>query len=711
MKNELQKVLIVEDSPTQALMLENILQQESFVTQLARNGEEALNVLPDFRPTLVISDIIMPGMDGYDLCRKIKGNPDTSTIPVILLTSLSDPYDVIQGLQCGADNFITKPYQQEFLLSRIQYILINQELRKTMPEESGVQIYFGGEKISVTSSRIQIVDLLFSSFENAVQKNQELKAVNRELEETQAQLEQAMKAANAANEAKSEFLANMSHDIRTPMNGIIGMSDLLRDTGLSPIQHEYLDLIQQSAGSLLSLINDILDFSKIEAGKLDITKKPFNLRDYVGLNLKTLAVQADQKDVELAGRVEPDVPDIIVGDPHRLGQILTNLIGNAIKFTDAGEIIVRIHSHETENELTELHCSVQDTGCGIPQDQCDTIFDAFSQIEGDNEHIKQGTGLGLAISAKLVEMMGGKIWLESTPGQGSTFHFTILVGTLDTESKRNGHLESLKVLAVDDNPTALSFLQQMLEEADADVTPLQDPSGLIDQLQREAETGKPFDILILDTKVPGADMFSQIREIIDRNLPGTIIPALPAATLREHSALCKELELKHRLTKPLYDTNLLAKLGSIKAGIAKEDVLEDRKPSVIPETRVLNVLVAEDNLVNQMVVTRMLTSLGHKPTITANGQEAVEALEKNDFDLVLMDVKMPIMDGFAATRAIRNSSTVKNPKIPIIALTANAMKGDKDLCIDAGMNSYATKPLQRNCLEEAIRQFVDASHS
>ena len=708
MKNELQNILIVEDSPTQALMLENILQQEGFTTQIARNGEEALKAMPEFQPTVVISDIIMPGINGYELCREIKGNPDTASIPVILLTSLSDPYDVIQGLQCGADNFITKPYQEDFLLSRIQYILINQELRKTMPEESGVQIYFGGEKISVTSSRIQIVDLLFSSFENAVQKNQELKEVNRELEETQSQLEEAMKAANAANEAKSEFLANMSHDIRTPMNGIIGMSDLLRDTGLTPAQHEYLDLIQQSAGSLLTLINDILDFSKIEAGKLDITKKPFNLRDYVGRNLKTLAVQADQKDVELAGRVEPDVPDIIISDPHRLGQILTNLIGNAIKFTDDGEIIVRIHSHETEDALTELHCSVQDTGCGIPQDQCATIFDAFSQIEQDDDHIKQGTGLGLAISAKLVEMMGGKIWVESTLEQGSTFHFTIRAGTVERESARNGHLESLNVLAVDDNQTALSFLQQMLEEADADVTTLQNPSKLIHLLQQAEQTDNPFDILILDTKVPGADMFALIREIIDRNLSGTVIPALPAATLREHSALCEELGLKHRLTKPLYDTNLLKKLGSIKAGIAKEDVLEDPKPIIIPGTKSLNVLVAEDNLVNQMVVTRMLTTLGHKPTITANGQEAVEALEKSDFDLVLMDVKMPVMDGFTATRTIRSSSTVKNPNVPIIALTANAMKGDKELCLEAGMNSYATKPLQRSSLEQAIKQFIDS---
>lgn len=706
MNNEPHKILLVEDSPTQALMLEDILQREGYSTRIARNAEEALALFPEFQPTIVISDIVMPGMDGYELCRQIKNNPETKATPVILLTSLSDPYDVIQGLQCGADNFITKPYQEEFLLSRIHYILMNQELRKNMPEESGVQIYFGGEKISVTSNRIQIVDLLFSSFENAVQKNQELKAVNRELKDTQAKLKKAMEEANAANVTKSRFLANMSHDIRTPMNGIVGMADLLEDTGLSPIQHEYLDLIKQSSGSLLTLINDILDFSKIEAGRLDLTKEPFNLRDYVGRNLKTLAVRAHQKDIELSGRVEPDVPDIITSDPHRLGQILTNLIGNAIKFTEDGEIIVRIHSHETDDRLTELHCSVQDTGCGIPEDKCATIFEAFSQVEGNSDQVRQGSGLGLAISAKLVEMMGGKIWVESTAGEGSTFHFTIRVESVTTDDSRDGRLESVRILAIDDSPTALSFLRQMLEEADADVTTLQDPARLIPELEQAQQTGTPFDILIADTKVPGEDMFALIEDILEKDLTVTVVPALPASALREDSAECEKLGLKYRLTKPLYDTNLLAKLKRILSGRAQEEEPEETKPAAQPDTPALNILVAEDNLVNQMVITRTLTSIGHTPTITSNGKEAVAALEENEFDLVLMDIKMPVMDGLTAAQTIRNSATVKNPNIPIIALTANAMKGDKETCLEKGMDDYASKPLQRSELTRIIQKFA-----
>ncbi len=703
MKNESTRILIVEDSSTQALILENTLQQEGFVTLTARNGEEALTSIPDFKPTIIISDIVMPGIDGYELCRRVKANPETQAVPVILLTSLSDPYDVILGLQCGADNFITKPYKEEFLLSRIHYILINQELRRTMPDEGGVQIYFGGQKISVTSNRIQIVDLLFSSFENAVQKNQELKAVNRELERTQEKLKEAIKAAESANAAKSNFLANMSHDIRTPMNGIVGMTDLLQDTELSSTQHEYIDLIQQSAGSLLNLINDILDFSKIEAGKLDITETPFNLRDYVGKILKTLAVQADQKDIELACHVDPDTPEVIISDPYRLGQILTNVIGNAIKFTNGGEIVVQIHQHKADAKGTELHFSIQDTGCGIPEEKCDSVFDAFSQIKGNDAHVQQGTGLGLAICAKLTQMMGGKIWVKSILGQGSTFHFIIRAAVVNTDANPV-RLDGLRVLVLDDNATALDFTRQILQSSGAAVTALQNPEDLIGQLKKAQKDNKPVDVLIIDTRISGADAFALIREVIKQKFSCAILPALAASTLREDSAACEELGLTNRLTKPLYDNSLLAKLQTI-TGRGKKASPAEAAPAVdLKKTRSLKILVAEDNLVNQMVATRMLAIMGHQPVVVSNGQEAVRMLEKENFDLVLMDMQMPVMDGYTATRAIRDSSSVKNPQIPIIALTANAMKGDRETCIEKGMNGYASKPLQRTELAKVIEE-------
>jgi two-component system sensor histidine kinase/response regulator len=706
MKNESTRILIVEDSSTQALILENTLQQEGFVTRTARNGEEALTFLPDFKPTIIISDIVMPGMDGYELCRRVKADPEIKNVPVILLTSLSDPYDVILGLQCGADNFITKPYKEEFLLSRIRYILINQELRRTMPDEGGVQIYFGGQKISVTSNRIQIVDLLFSSFENAVQKNQELKAVNRELERTQEKLKDAIKTAEAANAAKSHFLANMSHDIRTPMNGIVGMTDLLNDTELSSIQHEYLDLIQQSTGSLLNLINDILDFSKIEAGKLDITETPFNLRDYVGKVLKTLAVQADQKDIELACCVDPATPEVIVSDPYRLGQILTNVIGNAIKFTDGGEIVVQIHQHTTDDKKTELHFSVEDTGCGIPEEKCDSVFEAFSQIKGNDTHVRQGTGLGLAICAKLTQMMGGKIWVKSVLGQGSTFHFIIRTAVVKTET-RPIRLDDLRILVLDDNATALNFTQQTLHEAGAVVTVLQNPADMLGQLSKAQKDGNPFDVLIADTRIPGVDTFALIREVIKQKFSCIILPALAASTLREDSAVCTQLGLTHRLTKPLSDISLLLKLQTITGRTSKKEIsAETSCASDSEEMRPLKILVAEDNLVNQMVAKRILATMGHTPIIAANGKEAVLALEKEDFDLVLMDMQMPVMDGYTAAQTIRNSSSVKNPQIPIIALTANAMKGDREICLEKGMNGYASKPLQRKELAQAIQEVL-----
>lgn len=707
MNNETIKILIVEDSPTQALLLESSLQQEGYITRTAVDGEKALALLDEFQPTIIISDIVMPGIDGYELCRQVKTRPGTKDVPVILLTALSDPYDVIQGLQCGADNFITKPYQEKFLLSRIRYILINQELRKNGSENSGVQIYFAGEKISVTSNRIQIVDLLFSSFENAVQKNQELKAVNRELEKTQEQLREAIKEAESANAAKSEFLAHMSHDIRTPMNGIVGMTDLLQSTPMSPSQHEYLDIIQQSAGSLLTLINDILDFSKIEAGKLDISMTPFNLRDYVSFNLKPMAVQADRKGIELACRIDPGVPEIIDSDPHRLGQILTNLIGNAIKFTDSGEIIVRLHHRKTDDGQAEIHFTVEDTGCGIPAEKCASVFEAFSQVEGIAEHVRQGTGLGLAICSKLVDMLGGKIWVESTLGKGSIFHFMITAQTVKQEMENPVRLDSLRILIADDSATALEFTRQILQEAGADVFTVQNPSELIDQLRTARASGHPFDVLIIDTRIPDTDTFAVIRKIRALDFSCYILPALAASTLREDSIQCDELELTHRLTKPLYGTDLLKKIQILTGLVSeKETAGESSQPSAVNPARSLHILVAEDNLVNQMVTTRILNSIGHKSTVAANGQEAVNALEKGNFDLVLMDIKMPIMNGYDATQVIRSSSTVKNPQIPIIALTANAMKQDRDICLQAGMNGYVTKPLQKKDLARAIEELI-----
>jgi CheY-like chemotaxis protein len=698
-----QRILIVEDSPTQALMLEAILEQDGFQTVVASDGVKALALVTEFDPTIIVSDIVMPNMGGYELCRQIRANPETSHIPFILLTSLSDPYDVIQGLQCGADNFLTKPYKEEFLLSRIHYILLNAQLRQNRPDESGIQIYFGGEKISVTSSRIQIIDLLFSSFENAVEKNKELKEVNAELEKTQKKLEAAIKEAEDANAAKSEFLAHMSHDIRTPMNGIIGTSDLLQDTNLSPTQQEYVDIIQQSGGTLLSLINDILDFSKIEAGKLKRIDSAFNLRDYIDNNLKTLAVMADQKGIELAYNIHNEVPEEIITDPHRLGQVLTNIIGNAIKFTEKGEIIVDIHHHEVPGDTAELHVTVQDSGCGIPAHKCSSIFNAFEQVEGNAEHVIQGTGLGLAICSKLVQLLGGKIWVESELGKGSTFNFTIQTQVVKGGLKNDDCLSGMRLLVVDDSLTTLDFAQKALGFAKATVETAQSSASVFEQLADAQKNGTAFDAVLIDTRVNGEDTFPLMKKICDSDLSTAVIPLLAASTLREDIIQCDELNIEHRLTKPVGSSNLIRKVCAATARVKSKPA--QKAACKVPDApaRSLNILVAEDNRVNQIIVSRMLKTLGHNCQIAGNGQLAVDALEQADFDLVLMDVKMPVMDGYTATQTIRESTTVKNPQIAIIALTANAMAGDRAACIEKGMNGYITKPIQKEELSEAIR--------
>ena len=334
------EILVVEDSFTQALLIRHVLEEADYEVGLAKNGVEALAYLKDRKPDLVISDIVMPEMDGYEMCRAIKGNDALKHIPVMLLTSLSDPEDVIRGLACGADNFITKPYQEAFLLARIETILANRELRKGSSKGRGVEVFFAGKKYNITSTRFQILDLLFSSFENAVQKNEELEAAIEKLQRTQEALAEAKDAAETANRAKSLFLANMSHDIRTPMNGIIGMTDLCLETNLDEEQREYLDMVRMSADSLLSLLNDILDFSKIEGDMLELESIEFNLRDHLEDILKTLALLAHKKGLELACRIENDVPVALVGDPGRLRQVIVNLIGNAVKFTAKGEILL-----------------------------------------------------------------------------------------------------------------------------------------------------------------------------------------------------------------------------------------------------------------------------------------------------------------------------------------------------------------------------------
>ena len=704
------KILIAEDSLTQAMRLEHILIKKGYDVVTAQNGAEAFARLETEKPNLVITDVEMPEMDGYELCSRIKKSEIHGALPVILLTTLSDPKHVIRGLQSGADNFITKPYKEEVLLSRVRSILINVEIRKNWNTEENLEIFFSGEKYTITSDRMQIVDLLFSSFENSVAKNLELEETIRQVKATQVELRKAKEAAERASRAKSQFLANMSHEIRTPMNGIIGMTDLTLDTTLTDEQREFLGMAKISAESLLALLNDILDFSKIEADMLELEELTFDLRDVVEDTIRTVAVKAHQKGLEIACRIQQDVPRFLVGDPGRLRQVIVNLAGNAIKFTDRGEVTVEVAMDDATDEgAASLRFSVRDTGIGIPADKHDLIFKEFSQADGSTTRRYGGTGLGLAISSRIVSLMNGRIWVESEPGKGSTFLFTARLGVSEEAPEKTdvegADLESMPVLVVDDNATNRLILGEVLSHWGMEPTCVESGRKALALLEETSAAGKVFPLVLLDVHMPEMDGFTLAGEIKKKNSrPESSVVLLTSAGLRGDGSLCKELDVAAYLTKPIKQSNLLETIIKVcgKKRASGERTGPGAGRATIEDRVRLKVLVAEDNIVNQHVVLNHLKKRGCTVTLVDTGRKAVEALEGEAFDLVLMDVEMPEMNGFEATGLIREREIDRGGHIPIVAMTAHAMKGDKERCLSSGMDDYMAKPIAAERLFEIL---------